>query len=192
MIKGFFDIYYLKYYIMADQVEKAIKTLKLDSLDSNESLVFVKEKTGFRPSQVAFGLLALNAVILILFQASTLIVALGCFLVPAYLSFRSLEKDDLEQNVKYLTYWVIFTGTELISFILDWIFGSLVVAFLRVAFTAALLHPKVELSSKLYHGVVEPFIKTHEKTIDEKAQELLEKGKDKIEDLTDAAKEKLQ
>lgn len=162
---------------MAEQVERAIKALKLDTLDSNQSLVFVKEKTNLRPSQVVFGLLVLNTVILILFQASTLIVAIGCFLFPAYLSFRSLEGEHHEHNVKYLTYWVIFTGTELVSFIFELFFGSLIFAFFRVGLTLALLHPKSQLSLKVYHGVIEPFLLTHQKTIDESLNNLSQKGK---------------
>lgn len=67
-----------------------IKMLKLDVLDSNESLVFVKEKTHLRPSQVALGLIVLLTIVLIILQASTLVVCIGCFLFPAYYSFISL------------------------------------------------------------------------------------------------------
>lgn len=140
--------------------------LKLDTLDSNESIVFIKEKTHLRPSQLAFAIIVFLSIVLIVAQASTLVTCIGCFLIPAYFSFISLEAHDHDKDVKYLTYWVVFAVTEVFSFIFQWLFGPTVYSLLRVALTVALLHPQLELSKKVYHNFISPIVMKYEKTID--------------------------
>lgn len=56
----------------------------------------------------------------------------------------------------------------------------------RIILTVALLHPDSPLASILYNKGVKPFLSTHEKTIDQKLDELREEGKKKlIEGVTD-------
>jgi len=45
--------------------------------------------------------------------------------------------------VKYLTYWVVFSVTEIVSFIFQWILGPTIYSLVRVGLTVALLHPKL-------------------------------------------------
>lgn len=100
---------------MAEQVEQIIKILKLDTLDSNHSLNIIRDKTSLRPSQLAFAIIVFLAIVLVIAQASTLVVCIGCFLIPAYFSVHSLDSPDFSKNIKYLTYWVIFTIFEIFS-----------------------------------------------------------------------------
>jgi len=47
----------------------------------------------------------------------------------------------------------------------------------RIVVTFLLLHPISDLSLKFYNGIVRPFLLKHEKTIDEKVDDLAKKGK---------------
>ena len=143
---------------MAEYIEQAIKASKLDTLDNNRSLAVITDKTGLRPSQVALALIVFLTVILFIAQASAFIVGIACFLVPAYFSFLSLETHNKDDDIKYLTYWVIFALTEVIAPLFYWILGGFVYTFIRVGITVASLHPQVDLSKKLYFNVISPYL----------------------------------
>lgn len=143
---------------MAEYVEQAIKAIKLDSLDNNRSLAVVTEKTGLRPSQVALALIVFLTVVLFIAEASAFIVGIACFLIPAYFSFLSLETHNKDDDIKYLTYWVVFALTEVISPLFYWLLGGFVYTFIRVGLTIACLHPQIDLSHKLYFNFISPYL----------------------------------
>lgn len=105
--------------------------------------MFVKEKTSLRPSQLAFAIIVFLTIVLVIAQASTLVICIGCFLIPAYFSFISLEEHNPGKDVKYLTYWVVFSVTEIVAFVFQWILGPTIYSLVRVALTVALLHPQL-------------------------------------------------
>ena len=117
---------------------------------------------------MAFAIIVFLTIVLVIAQASTLVICIGCFLIPAYFSFNSLEYHDNKLNVKYLTYWVVFAATEVVSFLFEWILGSTIYSLLRVGLTVAMLHPQIELSQKIYYNFIAPYIMGYEKTIDQK------------------------
>jgi hypothetical protein len=128
---------------MTAQIEQFNHFLKMDSLDSIEQLAFVESRTGLRPSQIAFAGIVFLGVVLAIAQASTLVLCIGCFLVPAYFSFASLESYDRNLILKYLTYWVVFSASEIVAFIFEFVLGPSLYAVSRVCFTVAMLHPSV-------------------------------------------------
>lgn len=48
---------------------------------------------------------------------------------------------------------------------------------LRIVFTITLLHPKIELSLKIYNNYVKPFLESHEKSIDTGLGKVINEGK---------------
>lgn len=102
-------------------------------------------------------------------------------MIPAYFSFNSLESHNHSKDVKYLTYWVVFSVTEIVSFIFEWMLGSTIYSLARVALTVAMLHPQIELSQKIYYNFIAPYVMKYERTIDQTANDLFEKGKDKFD-----------
>jgi len=164
----------------------------LDTLDSNDSLNIIRDKTSLRPSQLAFAIIVFLAIVLVIAQASTLVVCIGCFLIPAYFSIYSLDSHDFSKNIKYLTYWVIFIILEIFSTPLEWMLGSAIYSLGRVALTAALLHPQIELSQKLYHDFISPYIMGFEKSFDRQASDVFYQGKDKFDELASRGKDQMR
>jgi receptor expression-enhancing protein 5/6 len=73
------------------------------------ALKFIEEKYKIKPSVVlliAFVLLLLLSPIL---NTHSLLTSIVCYLIPAYLSFIALESTDKEDDIRYLTYWIIFS-----------------------------------------------------------------------------------
>jgi len=56
--------------------------------------------------------------------------------------------------------------TEVVSFLFQWMLGATVYSLIRVALTVAFLHPQLELSQKIYHRFIAPYVMRYEKTID--------------------------
>lgn len=99
-------------------------------------------------------------------NATGIVVSLTCCLIPAYFTFVALESPNSEDNIKYLTYWILFAGIELVSPVLSLVLSSLLYVFLRIGLTVALLHPSLNMTVKIYREYVEPELKKWENSID--------------------------
>lgn len=177
---------------MAEYIDQAIKLAKLDALDNNRSLTVITDKTGLRLSQLALALIVFLTVVLFIAEASTFIVGIACFLVPAYFSFLSLETHNKDDDIKYLTYWVIFALTEVISPLFHWLLGGFVYTFIRVGVTVACLHPQVDLSRKFYFNVISPYLTKNEATIDRKFNDIQQKGRDKFDEIAERGRREVE
>jgi receptor expression-enhancing protein 5/6 len=173
-------------------LDSLIKATKLDILDKNESLAFIEEKTKVKPSVFALALIVFLLVIIIISEASSFVIGIACFLVPGYFSFLALETWDKGDDKKYLTYWIVFSVTEVISPIFGLILTPTVLTVIRVLITIGLLHPQLNLSMKLYDEFISPVLMKHEKTIDNTLNDLTEKGKEKFTDVVQEGVKKLQ
>lgn len=103
-----------------------------------------------------------------------------CYLIPAYLSFLALESIDKEDDIRYLTYWIVFSLAEVGTPLLRLFFNKFTYMTFRIIVTLILLHPLSPVASIIYNNAVKPFLSTHETRIDEKLDELGKKGKQKI------------
>ena len=162
---------------MTQQLDQTVKYLRLDVLDRIERLKPINEKLKLPVSQIALILLVIISILALILEAHIIFIGVVCFLVPAYLSFTSLENEDREKSVKYLTYWIVFSLQESINPILEFILDPIVYLVMRILLTFAMLHPQVELSMKIYKGIIEPVFIRKEESIDAKVEELKEKGK---------------
>ena len=99
-----------------------------------------------------------------------ILTSLICYLIPAYLSFLALESVDKEDDIRYLTYWILFSVAEVGTPFLKLFFNKFTFMAFRIFLTVALLHPKSPLAATIYLKAVRPFLSTHEKTIDAKME----------------------
>lgn len=118
----------------------------------------MEEKTKLKPSVIALSLIVFLTIVIIVAEASAFVVGVACFLIPAYFSFIALESLDKEDDKKFLTYWIIFSISEVISPIFNWIFTPTFFTIGRVLLTIVLLHPQINLSVKLYESYIAPML----------------------------------
>ena len=152
---------------MAEQLDQIITLLKLDVLDKVESLKIVKEKTGVNPSVLGLALgIFLLICVLVSSSAVPLVVGVGCYLVPGYFTFVAMESHDREDDIRFLTYWIVFSTLEVLSPIVTLILSPGFYAIARIALTGASIHPSINLSGKIYHQIMEPYLLKYQSKID--------------------------
>jgi hypothetical protein len=72
---------------MAEIVEKVAQTLQLTKIDSNPNFAFIEKKLGVKPSAVIIALLVFLLIVTLISNATSIVIAVGCCCVPAYLTF---------------------------------------------------------------------------------------------------------
>ncbi|TXI34182.1 MAG: HVA22/TB2/DP1 family protein [Niabella sp.] len=82
--------------------------------------------------------------------------------------------------MRYLTYWIIFSIVEVASPGFKMFFNNFTYMTFRILVTLILLHPRSSIASLIYNKYVRPFLAEHEKTIDQKIDDLAKKGKKKL------------
>lgn len=125
------------------------------------ALKFIEEKYKIKPSVVlliAFVLLLLLSPIL---NTHGLLTSIVCYLIPAYLSFIALESTDKEDDIRYLTYWIIFSLVEVSTPVFRLFFNKFMYMIIRVLITVVLLHPLSNVASTIYNNFVRPFLSQH-------------------------------
>jgi receptor expression-enhancing protein 5/6 len=171
-----------------DQINSVMDSLRFTSLDALPGLTFIQTKYGVRPSLVLLGLLGVMLALSPFFNTYSLLASIICYLIPAYLSFLALETPEPEDDIRFLTYWIIFSFVEVGQPFLRLFLSKFIYTMFRILLTIALLHPFSDLSLKIYNKLIGPFLKKHEAGIDTEITELAEQGKKK---LVDAIKENL-
>jgi len=82
-------------------------------------LGIVEKKTGANKN-LTFGLLvALALVSLVVGYAAQLLSGLIGFLYPAYHSIRALHEEQKKEQIRWLTYWVVFSFFHVLEFFSD-------------------------------------------------------------------------
>ena len=109
-----------------------------------------------------------------------LLTSIICYLIPAYLSFIALETTEKEDDIRYLTYWIIFSIVEVSTPLFRLFFNKFVYMIIRISITLVLLHPLSNITSLIYNNFICPLISQNEKTVDSKIDELVQEGKKKV------------
>ena len=109
-----------------------------------------------------------------------LLTSIICYLIPAYLSFIALETTEKEDDIRYLTYWIIFSIVEVSTPLFRLFFNKFIYMIIRISITLVLLHPLSNITSLLYNNFICPLISQNEKTVDSKIDELVQEGKKKV------------
>ena len=124
-----------------DYLNKFLEPLNVAALDNLPGLKFIEEKYKLKPS---LSLLAISAAMLVLtpiLGVYAFTTGIFCFLVPAFLSFLALESKEKADDIKYLTYWVVFSLVEISSPIIGLLFSNFFFMLIRIVLSILLLHP---------------------------------------------------
>jgi receptor expression-enhancing protein 5/6 len=161
---------------MEEIIRQFVALLKLDSLDESKELEFVERKTGIKPSGFVLATLVFLLIVTFISNATSLVVGIGCCLVPAYFTFLVLESNNRKLLKKYLIYWIFYALIELFSPLLSYLLPSMIYIILRIAVALAVLHPESLAAEKFFSGVVQPFVLQYENDIDKNIDIAYEKG----------------
>lgn len=114
-------------------------------------------------------------------NATSIVVAIGCCLVPAYFTFMVMETEEWDSMKKYLIYWIIYAILEVLAPLLMFVLSSTLYVLLRVGIAAAIIHPESTLGLKLYDGFVAPLMEGQEMQMENDISNVMKKGKNYIE-----------
>lgn len=137
------------------------------------------------PGQLAIGGFILCMSCIIFGFMSEVLTALIGILYPAYMSFKAIEtKEDEDDDKQWLTYWVVFSFTHVFDKVFH-IFLSFMPFYypLKVLFYVFLFYPKTKGALLIYTKFLQPFLLSEQEKIDN----LLQKGKDKVKQTIESA-----
>lgn len=102
----------------------------------------------------------------------TLIYATVAYLLPAYETYKAIEKKG-EQDVKeWATYWVCLASLYLLGWLLDFVLSWLPFYYVfKLAFILALWYPGTKWALHVYTKLFGPLVSTYEADIDRLAAE---------------------
>ena len=138
-------------------------------------IVELSKKTGQRVGHIVLGIVAVVALLVLIFFGPLILSVAITVIYPAYKSIQALETKDTDDDDKYwLTYWIIFglitLGDEFFWFILEWIPYY---SWIRFGLFVAMFSPQIEGARIIY----EKFLRS-----------LLNNNKDRIEKFIDDVK----
>ena len=132
----------------------------------NKQMNLIQEKTGIKGIFVILGLLL--CVIFVYFNIfDTIITNLVGTLYPAFWTIKSLEQNLIEDQKKWLTYWIVFG-----LFIIVDIASPVIVKFIpfyfvaKIIFLILLFMPGSNLCGLIYYLVVKKIFRYYEDKID--------------------------
>ncbi|DBA02713.1 TPA: hypothetical protein N0F65_010538 [Lagenidium giganteum] len=159
-------------------------------LDKIPALQKAQEATGVEKIYlVAGGSVAVLLFLLVGFGAGFICNLVG-FVYPAYCSFKAIESETKQDDVQWLTYWVVYACFNIVEvfvdFLLYWI--PFYYAF-KLGFLLWLFMPSTQGASFVYNHFLAPFLKTHESRIDRAMKEAVNSSGAVISDISGVVKE---
>eukprot|EP01091_Cochliopodium_minus_P013056 TRINITY_DN4102_c0_g1_i1.p1 TRINITY_DN4102_c0_g1~~TRINITY_DN4102_c0_g1_i1.p1 ORF type:complete len:153 (-),score=30.60 TRINITY_DN4102_c0_g1_i1:50-508(-) len=105
------------------------------------------------------------------FHLSNAISYVVGFLYPAYKSFKALETPETDDDVQFLTYWVVYSFFNFLEF-----FADVVISWIPLYYElkiAALVYLQYNNSAAfIYKSLIRPFLLKNEKLIDKNIDQL--------------------
>ena len=146
------------------------------------------KKYGLPPGMVLAGILSILIVIGIIIQGYNIVVALITCVYPMIKSIETIQNGEDEATKKWLSFWTVFgifqTLEMFIGFILNFIpYYSIV----RLLFFLFLMLPQTNGSKIIYDSVFQPFLKKHQKEIEEFVQKVTTQASEYQKDFVDQA-----
>lgn len=106
------------------------------------------------------------------------LTSLASFVFPVLASYKSMEHNDLSLVRPWLIYWVVVALQLTFESYFGFILRAIPFYYLfRFLLTLWLVLPQFQGASKVYLGYVEPFLRRHEREIDECISRAYETGK---------------
>lgn len=141
---------------------------KLDNeLNKVSIAVEFEKKTGIPKVFVAAGLGIVLSVLIFMNIWGDLLTNLLGFIYPAYASFKALESDNKDDDVQWLTYWVVFGFLNIVEFFSDILLFWLPFYYVfKAAGILWLAMPQTKGAVFVYQRILRPFLVSEEKEID--------------------------
>eukprot|EP00356_Strombidium_inclinatum_P015473 CAMPEP_0170492126 /NCGR_PEP_ID=MMETSP0208-20121228/11721_1 /TAXON_ID=197538 /ORGANISM="Strombidium inclinatum, Strain S3" /LENGTH=175 /DNA_ID=CAMNT_0010767821 /DNA_START=111 /DNA_END=638 /DNA_ORIENTATION=+ len=138
---------------------------------------------------VLAGLLGFLVFLGIIIQGYNILVALITCVYPMLQSIKAIEKKDNEETNMWLSFWTVFGLFQTLEMfcccILDFIpYYSIV----RLVFFLFLMLPQTRGAQVLYKSVFQPFLKQHQKEIEEFVNKVSSQASEVGKDLAEQAK----
>ncbi len=126
----------------------------------------VAEKTKQKPFIIVFAILIVLLVTLFTPIGSSVTTFLA-FTIPAFRTFQAIESHTKEDDVRYLTFWIVFGFLYSFDQALSFFLGFIPFYYLlRTVFIALIFIPKYKGAETIYNKGIYPLLKKYEEKID--------------------------
>lgn len=139
-------------------------------LNDLEKVSFIKQfadNIGVKARYIGLAVFAIISTFLVLEYGMVYIqLFFGCWF-PAYMTFKAIESNEVEQNRVWLVYWVIYTLLTLGD---RWVMMLLrplpFVSIIKILLYVALYNSKIRGASYIYQYALRPLFKKYEPLLD--------------------------
>jgi len=139
----------------------ALTPLPTESLRSLSSFINEKTQQDIKPRYFILGTGAFIVILLYLEIGAGFICNLVGFVYPSYASFRAIESPQKDDDVQWLTYWVVYGVFNLLEFFADFVQHWIpFYYFLKLGFLIFLMLPQTDGSKVVYESVIKPMFGT--------------------------------
>eukprot|EP01135_Chromosphaera_perkinsii_P003822 Nk52_evm15s256 gene=Nk52_evmTU15s256 len=161
-----------------DDLEKALKEIPF--------FVEMEKKTNVPSVYVVGGTGAAVLLSMLYGICANLIVNLVGFIYPAYASFKALETKRKDDDVQWLTYWVVFAAFSIVDYFVGFFLSWTGVYYpFKVVFLLWCYLPQTMGAMLLYEKFIRPFLVKNERKIDN----AMKKGMEKFEKVSEEVSE---
>jgi len=128
---------------------------------------FLERVSGIPKVFIVFGFLAILCAVLVYFAGLNATGKALAFVVPAFMSYKTLEEDDVNEHIHWLTYWLVYGVFESTRLLWDNLFHWLPYWELaKFVFLVWCALPQSRGCSFMYRAILRPMFLHHEETID--------------------------
>lgn len=166
--------------------ERIDKNLKDETKPWANILKLIEETTGVDRQYIFWGFVAATLLWLAFGFAGQLICNFVGTLYPAYASIHAIESHDKNDDTKWLTYWIVFSGFSFLEHFAAYIVGWFPLYWLVkcLLFVWLMIPTNLNGSLILYRNIIRPYFLKYHGIVDDTisqaqstATEFLEKNK---------------
>jgi len=107
------------------------------------------------------------------------IYAVVAYLIPAYQSFKAIEKRGNEDVKDWTIYWVVLSALYCTQWLIDFLLCWLPLYYIaKLGFLVALWHPSTRVALTIYNKLFHPLLTSYEADIDKAVVETRTRGLD--------------
>ena len=169
-----------------EHVEKARK--QLDQLaNSMPEFIDICKKYNIPADLVLGGAIGVTLLVGIILQGYNIVCALLTCVYPMLMSIRTIENQSEEATKDWLSFWTVFGLFSIIEMFFGFILYYIpYYSIIRIVFFVYLMAPQTNGAHVFYATVLAPYLKVHEKEI----QEFIKKVSDQATDVAKQAQAK--
>ena len=126
--------------------------MDFDQYGENGIIQQISEKSNMKPRHVLFSLLVLATLILTMPTTRSLLAVFTTFIVPAYKSYKALDTPDVNDDKKWLTYWIVYGFTQAVDTFLKSALGFAPIVSILSLLVLNYLHMSKEKGTELLYA----------------------------------------